>query len=416
MTQTSAVIGTAQYLSPEQARGEQVDARSDLYSTGCLLYELLTGRPPFVGDSPVSVAYQHVREEPVPPSQVDPDVPPSVDAIVLKALAKDRDDRYQTADEMRARHRRRPRRPAGGRGAAAAGTTDPADPAHHRAARHHDDACRRVPQPPRRPQERAAAAGLRPARPGGARRLRHRRADRAARCSAAAAATTSPSRTSPASTVAEARSALQAEGLTLGEQTPKADDKVPEGNIIDQSPESGTQVDDGDPVVGHRVDRRRRSRRPVAGRALARRGPPGTEPRPASSSGNTEPGAPRTRTATRWSRVNPREAEVVPCEDQGRHHVRQRQQQGARRGRQGRRRRPRSISSRPASQVGSPQRRRSRPTPSRAPCIRQTPAPASRRLGSTVHPRRSPPRPPSPRPTRHPSRRPSASAGDRDSR
>ena len=74
MTQTSAVIGTAQYLSPEQARGEQVDARSDLYSTGCLLYELLTGRPPFVGDSPVSVAYQHVREDPVPPSQIDPDV------------------------------------------------------------------------------------------------------------------------------------------------------------------------------------------------------------------------------------------------------------------------------------------------------------------------------------------------------
>ena len=83
MTQTSAVIGTAQYLSPEQARGEQVDARSDLYSTGCLLYELLTGRPPFVGDSPVSVAYQHVREEPVPPSQIDPDLPPAVDAVVL---------------------------------------------------------------------------------------------------------------------------------------------------------------------------------------------------------------------------------------------------------------------------------------------------------------------------------------------
>ena len=75
MTQTAQVIGTAQYLSPEQARGEQVDARSDLYSTGCLLYELLTGRPPFIGDSPVAVAYQHVREDPVPPSQVDPDDP-----------------------------------------------------------------------------------------------------------------------------------------------------------------------------------------------------------------------------------------------------------------------------------------------------------------------------------------------------
>ncbi len=102
MTQTSAVIGTAQYLSPEQARGEQVDARSDLYSTGCLLYELLTGRPPFVGDSPVSVAYQHVREEPLPPSSLDPDVPAEVDSVVLKALTKDRDQRYQTADEMRA--------------------------------------------------------------------------------------------------------------------------------------------------------------------------------------------------------------------------------------------------------------------------------------------------------------------------
>jgi serine/threonine protein kinase len=102
MTQTSAVIGTAQYLSPEQARGEQVDSRSDLYSTGCLLYELLTGRPPFVGDSPVSVAYQHVREEPVPPSSLDPDVPAAVDAIVMKALTKDREQRYQDADEMRA--------------------------------------------------------------------------------------------------------------------------------------------------------------------------------------------------------------------------------------------------------------------------------------------------------------------------
>ncbi|PLW66039.1 Stk1 family PASTA domain-containing Ser/Thr kinase [Streptomyces sp. SCUT-3] len=102
MTQTAAVIGTAQYLSPEQAKGEQVDARSDLYSTGCLLYELLTVRPPFVGDSPVAVAYQHVREEPQPPSVYDPEVTPAMDAIVLKALAKNREDRYQSADEMRA--------------------------------------------------------------------------------------------------------------------------------------------------------------------------------------------------------------------------------------------------------------------------------------------------------------------------
>ncbi|MBO1336822.1 Stk1 family PASTA domain-containing Ser/Thr kinase [Streptomyces sp. VRA16 Mangrove soil] len=102
MTQTAAVIGTAQYLSPEQAKGEQVDARSDLYSTGCLLYELLTVRPPFVGDSPVAVAYQHVREEAQPPSVFDPEITPEMDAIVLKALTKDPDYRYQSADEMRA--------------------------------------------------------------------------------------------------------------------------------------------------------------------------------------------------------------------------------------------------------------------------------------------------------------------------
>jgi len=101
MTQTAAVIGTAQYLSPEQARGETVDARSDIYSTGCLLYELLTGRPPFIGDSPVSVAYQHVREEARPPSQLNPDVTSTIDHIVAKALAKRTDDRYQSSDEMR---------------------------------------------------------------------------------------------------------------------------------------------------------------------------------------------------------------------------------------------------------------------------------------------------------------------------
>jgi serine/threonine-protein kinase len=102
MTQTAAVIGTAQYLSPEQARGESVDSRSDVYSTGCLLYELLTGRPPFVGDSPVSVAYQHVREQALPPSSLDSELPPDVDAIVMKALTKNLADRYQSASAMRA--------------------------------------------------------------------------------------------------------------------------------------------------------------------------------------------------------------------------------------------------------------------------------------------------------------------------
>jgi eukaryotic-like serine/threonine-protein kinase len=101
MTQTAQVIGTAQYLSPEQARGERVDARSDLYSTGCLLYELLTGRPPFLGDSPVAIAYQHVRENPIPPSHLDPEVPQWADAIVLRAMAKDPGERYQSAAQMR---------------------------------------------------------------------------------------------------------------------------------------------------------------------------------------------------------------------------------------------------------------------------------------------------------------------------
>ncbi|MEB3069293.1 Stk1 family PASTA domain-containing Ser/Thr kinase [[Mycobacterium] vasticus] len=102
VTQTAAVIGTAQYLSPEQARGDTVDARSDVYSLGCVLYEILTGDPPFVGDSPVAVAYQHVREDPVPPSQRRPDLPADLDAVVLKALTKNPDNRYQTAAEMRA--------------------------------------------------------------------------------------------------------------------------------------------------------------------------------------------------------------------------------------------------------------------------------------------------------------------------
>ncbi len=102
MTQTAAVVGTAQYLSPEQARGETVDSRSDVYSTGCLLYELLTGRPPFVGESPVSVAYQHVREQAAPPSTLDHDLAPEIDAIVMKALAKPIAERYQSAAAMRA--------------------------------------------------------------------------------------------------------------------------------------------------------------------------------------------------------------------------------------------------------------------------------------------------------------------------
>ena len=101
MTSTNSVVGTAQYLSPEQARGEVVDTRSDLYSAGCLLYELLTGKPPFQGDSAVAVAYQHVSEIPKPPSTIAPDISDALDRVVMKSLAKKREDRYQTAEQMR---------------------------------------------------------------------------------------------------------------------------------------------------------------------------------------------------------------------------------------------------------------------------------------------------------------------------
>ena len=101
VTQTAAVIGTAQYLSPEQARGEAVDARSDVYAAGCVLFELLTGDPPFTGDTPVAVAYQHVREDPRRPSEINPEIPPALDSVVLKALSKNPANRYQSAAEMR---------------------------------------------------------------------------------------------------------------------------------------------------------------------------------------------------------------------------------------------------------------------------------------------------------------------------
>ena len=101
LTTTSSVLGTAQYLSPEQARGETVDARSDLYSAGCVLYEMVAGVPPFTGESPVAVAYQHVRETPRPPSAVNPEVSRYVDAVVMQAMAKNPENRYTSAGEMR---------------------------------------------------------------------------------------------------------------------------------------------------------------------------------------------------------------------------------------------------------------------------------------------------------------------------
>jgi beta-lactam-binding protein with PASTA domain/predicted Ser/Thr protein kinase len=101
LTQTAAVLGTASYLSPEQAQGQSVDGRSDIYSLGCVLYEMVAGRPPFTGDSPVSIAYKHVKEDPVPPSRINPDVPKDLENVIMKAMAKNPANRYQSADEMR---------------------------------------------------------------------------------------------------------------------------------------------------------------------------------------------------------------------------------------------------------------------------------------------------------------------------
>jgi beta-lactam-binding protein with PASTA domain/predicted Ser/Thr protein kinase len=102
MTQAGMVIGTAAYLSPEQAQGEAIDPRADIYSLGCVLYEMFTGRAPFTGETPLAIAYKHVREQPQPPSSFNPDVPASLDAITLKAMAKRPDDRYSSAKEMQA--------------------------------------------------------------------------------------------------------------------------------------------------------------------------------------------------------------------------------------------------------------------------------------------------------------------------
>jgi eukaryotic-like serine/threonine-protein kinase len=133
VAQTAAILGTASYLSPEQAQGQPVDGRSDIYSLGCVLYEMVTGRPPFLGDSPVAVASKQVLEQPTPPSRLNPDVTADLDAVILRALAKNPANRYQSAEEMHADLERAKRGlPVQATPLLAAGTTQVLDrpPAH----------------------------------------------------------------------------------------------------------------------------------------------------------------------------------------------------------------------------------------------------------------------------------------------
>lgn len=242
VTATSAVMGTAQYLSPEQARGEVVDARSDIYSTGCVLYELLVGKPPFNGDSPVSIAYQHVNEPAKAPSSIDPSIPSTLDAISLSALAKDPNARYQSAADMRSDVERAI---AGMPIAARAPLTLNQDPADY------------------------ATTALPIFQPGGVQIAAKPKSSSSgikwvaitlATIVAAAllffigdklfpaGASTVTVPNLKAKTVDEASAALASVGLILGEQTPQADNNVPKGEIIGQDPASGELLETGQAV------------------------------------------------------------------------------------------------------------------------------------------------------------------------
>ncbi len=150
LTQVGTVMGTATYFSPEQARGDAVDPRSDLYSLGCVLYELVVGRPPFSGDSPVAIAYKQVHESPVPPRQINPAVPPALEAIILKCLAKEPGQPVPSAEDLRADLRRFRE---GSRILAEPVMAPPAPPIrrrHRRPGRHHAMAALAVARPARR--------------------------------------------------------------------------------------------------------------------------------------------------------------------------------------------------------------------------------------------------------------------------
>ncbi|MGW1892428.1 protein kinase domain-containing protein [Streptomyces sp. NPDC002004] len=231
LTRTSMVLGTAEYLSPEQARGEQVDCRTDLYSTGCLLYELLTGRPPFTGDAPLAVAMKHVSDSPVPPSAHAPGLPAVYDAVVLRALAKDVADRYQTAEEMHGAIREIL---AGRPTAAVSPLPDP---------------------PPRVHTRQLPSAGSRKTRPVRRRRIRWALQATAALLTTGLAtytisgwqATARTSVSAPSligTTMAEARSNAQAAGVRIQRVRHRVcpQPATPAGRVCEQVPSPGTRV------------------------------------------------------------------------------------------------------------------------------------------------------------------------------
>ena len=243
VTATSAVMGTAQYLSPEQARGELVDARSDIYSSGCVLYELLTGVTPFNGDSPVAIAYQHVNEPPKPPSSLDHSIPSSLDSITLGALAKSPSNRYQTAAEMRSDVER-----------SIAGMpimSRQNDPTESIA----------VSSP-------TAAIPIVDSFPGTVTLTQPKKSNNRARWFFTGFATllaaslifllgdnlfnTEPTTVAvpnvKSQTVQEATLALTGVGLVVGTQTPQADDNAPKGTIIGQDPAAGESIELGQAV------------------------------------------------------------------------------------------------------------------------------------------------------------------------
>lgn len=241
VTATSAVMGTAQYLSPEQARGESVDARSDIYSTGCVLYELLTSSPPFNGDSPVSIAYQHVNEAPKLPSSIDPSIPTTLDTIALTALTKSPANRYQTAAEMRFDIER-----------AIAGMPISTRPSVAPVAA---DLGSTTVIPLTSPA--VTTAVMTHTKPGG--RKKWVTVTIATVVSAllllfVGSQLLGPSQdlvTTPnvkSKTIDEATLALSEVGLKVGTQTPQADDNVPKGTIIGQDPAPGELLEAGQAV------------------------------------------------------------------------------------------------------------------------------------------------------------------------